>query len=125
MSFRLHPLAAAVLAFNSLPAAAQSAPAATEANAADPATTQATTLAPVRVEAGADSPIKAEALSSPKFTQPLVDTPQTIAVLKKELLVQQGALSLSDALRQTPGITFQQGENGNSTSGDALFLRGR
>lgn len=122
MLYRLRPLAAAVLAFHGLPAAAQS----TVGAEAKPSTSAepATTLAPVRVEDRVGSDIKADKLVSPKFTQPLVDTPQTISVLKKELLVQQGALSLSDALRQTPGITFQQGENGNSTSGDAVFLRG-
>lgn len=112
--FRLRPIAAAMLAFQAMPAAAEA--------TADPAAT--TTLSTVKVEDSAASDIKADQVASPKFTQPLVDTPQTISVLKKELLIQQGALSLSDALRQTPGITFQQGENGNSTSGDAVFLRG-
>ncbi len=113
LMFRLSPIAAAVLAFHAAPAVAQVA-------AAEPAAT----LPTVKVEDSAASEIKANQVSSPKFTQPLVDTPQTITVLKKELLQQQGALSLSDALRQTPGITFQQGENGNSTSGDSVFLRG-
>lgn len=110
--FRLSPIAAAVLAFHAGPAAAQTAP-------AEPATT----LPAVKVEDAA-SPIKAEKVASPKFTQPLLDTPQTITVIKKELMAQQGALSLTDALRQTPGITFQQGENGNTVSGDGIFLRG-
>ncbi|MCX7059840.1 MAG: catecholate siderophore receptor Fiu [Gammaproteobacteria bacterium] len=112
--FRLSPIAAAMLAFHAMPASAEA--------TADAAAT--TTLSTVKVEDSAASDIKADQVASPKFTQPLVDTPQTISVLKKELLIQQGALSLSDALRQTPGITFQQGENGNSTSGDAVFLRG-
>lgn len=112
--FRLSPIAAAVLVFHAMPASAQA--------TADAAA--ATTLSTVKVEDSAGSAIKADQVTSPKFTQPLVDTPQTISVLKKELLIQQGALSLTDALRQTPGITFQQGENGNSTSGDAVFLRG-
>ena len=38
-------------------------------------------------------------LSSPKFTQPIVDTPQTITVIRRELLQQQAATSLSEALR--------------------------
>lgn len=115
--FRLSPIAAAVLAFHAVPASAQ-------VPGPIAAAAPATTLPTVKVEDSAAGDIKADAVSSPKFTQPLVDTPQTISVLKKELLLQQGALSLSDALRQTPGITFQQGENGNSTSGDAVFLRG-
>jgi catecholate siderophore receptor len=37
---------------------------------------------------------------------------------------QQAATSLSDALRNTPGITLQLGENGNTTTGDSIFMRG-
>ena len=103
---------AAILAFHAGPAAAQT--------AAEPTAT----LPTVKVEDAAAGGIKADTVQSPKFTQPLIDTPQTINVVKKELMQQQGALTLTDALRLTPGITFQQGENGNTTSGDAVFLRG-
>jgi catecholate siderophore receptor len=62
---------------------------------------------------------------SPKFTQTLQDTPQTIEVLGKELLRQQGATTLTEALRNSPGVgTFYAGENGNTTTGDALYMRG-
>lgn len=67
---------------------------------------------------------KANALHSPKYTQALVDTPQTISVIKKELLQEQGATSLVEALRNTPGITLQLGENGNTSAGDAFQMRG-
>ena len=67
---------------------------------------------------------KADTVASPKFTQPLVDTPQTITVIKKDVLQQQVATSLSEALRNTPGITMQLGENGNTTTGDSIFMRG-
>jgi catecholate siderophore receptor len=40
------------------------------------------------------------------------------------VFAQQGALSLTDTLRNTPGITFQLGENGKTQSGDTLFMRG-
>lgn len=83
----------------------------------------ANTLREVKIEATADS-YKPEASSSPKFTQPLVDTPQTITVIKKEVLQDQGATTLTEALRNTPGITFQMGENGNTSTGDAVFMRG-
>jgi catecholate siderophore receptor len=66
----------------------------------------------------------AERLSSPKFTQPLVDTPQTVVVITKELLDDQALGSLSEALRNTPGITFTLGENGNTMAGDAVTMRG-
>ena len=50
----------------------------------------------VVVEEAEDS-YKAEEASSPKFTAPLLDTPQTITVLKKELLEDQAAGSLANA----------------------------
>jgi catecholate siderophore receptor len=67
-----------------------------------------------------------EAVSSPKFTQPIVDAPQTIAVIPPAVYEAQGATSLSDVLRNTPGITFFAGEGGsaNRTGGDAFYLRG-
>lgn len=67
---------------------------------------------------------KADKVSSPKQTQPLVDTPQTIVVVKKELFQQQAATSLSETLRNTPGITMLMGENGNTATGDSIFMRG-
>ncbi len=78
----------------------------------------------VKVEANALDSYKAEQVSSPKFTQPLVDTPQTIVVVKKELFQQQSATTLSEALRNTPGITMLMGENGNTSTGDSIFMRG-
>jgi catecholate siderophore receptor len=79
----------------------------------------------VKVEADAiESVYKAEKVSSPKFTQPLVDTPQTIVIVKKELFQQQAATTLSEALRNTPGITMLMGENGNTATGDSIFMRG-
>ena len=67
---------------------------------------------------------KVDTASSPKFTAPLLDTPQTITVIPKELLDDQGLGSLADALRNTPGITFTLGENGNTTAGDSITMRG-
>lgn len=79
----------------------------------------------VKVDADAIEPAyKADKVSSPKFTQPLVDTPQTIVVVKKELFQQQAATTLSEALRNTPGITMLMGENGNTATGDSIFMRG-
>lgn len=67
---------------------------------------------------------KADTSANTKFTKPLIDTPQTVQVIKKELLREQGVFSLTDALRNTPGITMQQGENGNSSTGDTFSMRG-
>ncbi|RYY75594.1 MAG: catecholate siderophore receptor Fiu [Gammaproteobacteria bacterium] len=82
-------------------------------------------LGTVKVNADAiNADFKAEKVSSDKFTQPLVDTPQTIVVVKKELFQQQAATSLSETLRNTPGITMLLGENGNTATGDSIFMRG-
>jgi catecholate siderophore receptor len=78
----------------------------------------------VVVTAEAEDSYKADSASSPKFTQPLLDTPQTITVIKEELLLDQASVSLTDALRNTPGITFTLGENGNTTAGDSVTMRG-
>ncbi len=83
-----------------------------------------TTLPTVKVQPAKDNELKADVLSSPKFTQPIVDTPQTITVIKKELLQQQAATSLSEALRNIPGVTMQLGENGSTQTGDSINLRG-
>ena len=62
--------------------------------------------------------------TSLKRTQPLLDTPQTVDVIKRELFEQQGATSLADALRNTPGITYQQGEKDSNVAGDTFQMRG-
>lgn len=72
-----------------------------------------------------DEDYKVDRVSSPKFTQPLLDTPQTIQVIDKDLFLQQGATTLTEALRNSPGVgTFYAGENGNTTTGDAVYMRG-
>ncbi|KQT36200.1 catecholate siderophore receptor Fiu [Methylophilus sp. Leaf414] len=70
------------------------------------------------------APFKADTSANTKFTKPLIDTPQTVQIIKKELLTEQGVFTLVDALRNTPGITIQQGENGNSSTGDTFSMRG-
>jgi catecholate siderophore receptor len=68
---------------------------------------------------------KADKAASVKYTEALVDTPQTITVIKRELIEQQGAVTLTEALQNTPGVgTFFLGENGNTTTGDAVYMRG-
>ncbi|HEX6637361.1 MAG TPA: catecholate siderophore receptor Fiu [Steroidobacteraceae bacterium] len=82
------------------------------------------TLPKVSVAAPEEETINVQRVASPKFTQALVDTPQTIAVVSQEVLQQQGATTLSHALRNTPGVTFLLGENGNTSTGDSIFMRG-
>ncbi|MBN6149485.1 catecholate siderophore receptor Fiu [Xanthomonas sp. AmX2] len=94
---------------------------AADAAAAD----QPTTLDKVDVEAQRAKRYLVEAPASPKFTQPLLDTPQTITVISKDLFTEQGATTLTEALRNSPGVgTFYVGENGNTTTGDAIYMRG-
>ncbi|QNK00494.1 catecholate siderophore receptor Fiu [Dyella telluris] len=82
-------------------------------------------LAGVQVEASATGDYKADNLASPKYTQPILDTTQTISVITKDLFLQQGATTLTDALRNSPGVgTFYVGENGSTSTGDAIYMRG-
>lgn len=80
----------------------------------------------VKIEADAiDTGYKAESVNSPKFTQPLRDTPQTIQVITSQVFTQQGATTLTEALRNSAGVgTFYAGENGNTATGDAIYMRG-
>ncbi len=64
------------------------------------------------------------AVSSPKFTAPLVDTPQTVNIIPREVFNQQGAASLADVLSNTPGITFLAGEGGHVSGANSMIMRG-
>ncbi|MCP5530048.1 MAG: TonB-dependent siderophore receptor [Opitutaceae bacterium] len=66
---------------------------------------------------------KESTLAAAKFNTPLIDTPQTITVIPKEVFDQQAVTSLRDILRNSPGITFQAGEGGNP-AGDQMTIRG-
>lgn len=66
---------------------------------------------------------KVEKANSPKYTAPLLDTPKTIIVMPAQLIQETGSISLADALRTVPGITFGAGEGGNP-QGDRPFIRG-
>jgi catecholate siderophore receptor len=81
-------------------------------------------LPEIKVQGVQDIPYKAEVSSSSKLVKPLLETPQMVSVIKKELLQEQGAVNLMDALRNTPGITMQLGENGNTAAGDTFQMRG-
>ena len=61
--------------------------------------------------------------ASKKYTAPLLDTPKTVTVIPQQVIKDTGALTLADALRTTPGITFGAGEGGNP-AGDRPFIRG-
>jgi len=91
------------------PAAAQSTP----ANPVE--------LPPVAVE-GTPNGYQATVPALPKLTEPLLDTPQSINVVPRQLLDDQGVSTVADALRNVPGISLGAGEAGNQ--GNNLTLRG-
>ncbi len=62
-------------------------------------------------------------LSSGKYTEPLLNTPQTINVISKEVMEEQGATTLRDVLKNVSGLTMTAGEGGNP-AGDNITLRG-
>ncbi|WP_420146349.1 TonB-dependent receptor [Sphingobium sp.] len=71
-----------------------------------------------------ESEVKVERAESPKYTRPLLDTPQTITVIGKATIQQQNLLTLRDVLSTVPGITFGAGEGGFGY-GDRIILRGQ
>jgi catecholate siderophore receptor len=69
------------------------------------------------------APYKVDRLASPKFTEPVLNTPKSITVLTKELLQDKNATTLKEVARTTAGITIGTGEGGNAF-GDRFFIRG-
>jgi catecholate siderophore receptor len=57
-----------------------------------------------------------------KFTESLVDTPQTVAVVPQFILQDEQNRTLMDAVRNVPGISIAAGESG--AHGDNLTIRG-
>ena len=68
----------------------------------------------------------APTVQSPKYPVPLRDVAQTVALVPREVIEEQGAVTLSDVLRNVPGITLQAGEGGgaSNTAGDMFNMRG-
>lgn len=62
--------------------------------------------------------------SSSKQTAPLLDLPQTVSVIPGTVIDEQQATNLTQVLRNTPGISFNAGENGFGTSASNFQLRG-
>ncbi len=81
---------------------------------------------PLPGQAGPVAPgeFKADYSASNKLTGPLLDTPQTVTVIPGTIISERGATNLTQALRNTPGITFDAGENGFATSTNNFNLRG-
>ncbi|HEX2886443.1 TonB-dependent siderophore receptor [Vineibacter terrae] len=66
---------------------------------------------------------KVDRASSPKMPEPLRDTPKSVVVIPKELIKEQGATTLRDVLRTTPGISLSTAEGGLAL-GDRITIRG-
>ncbi|WP_411727842.1 TonB-dependent receptor [Methyloglobulus sp.] len=83
------------------------------------------TLPEVKVRATADKEpsYKADTSSTGlKFEAPIRDIPQSITVVKEELVKSQNAFNLRDALKNVSGLTIAAGEGGRT--GDSITLRG-
>jgi catecholate siderophore receptor len=63
-----------------------------------------------------------DAVSMGKFTEDLLHTPQTVAVVPEFILHDQQNRTLMDAVRNVPGISIAAGESG--AQGDNLTIRG-
>lgn len=81
-------------------------------------------LPEVRVKGQAEGKDFAPAAASIGGTTPTLirDIPQTVTVINRAVLDSQGATSLTQALRNVPGITISAGEGG--AIGDNINLRG-
>lgn len=116
------PLAAALASLLASPAFAQALPAAS-ASAPAPAADAAAERMPTDLDAVRVEAERLRKASSPKYTEDLVDTPQSITVVTRETMDQQNLLGLQDVLGTLPGITFGAGEGGGGY-GDKINLRG-
>lgn len=67
---------------------------------------------------------KRERIQSKKATADVKNTPQTVTVVTEEVIEERGAETLTEVLRNTPGISFDAGENGFSAGGDEIYIRG-
>ncbi len=74
--------------------------------------------------AGENSYLPSTGFASPKQTAPILNTPQTVTVIPQAVIREQGGRNLSEVLRNTPGISFDAGENGFATSTNNFKLRG-
>lgn len=86
---------------------------------------QEVVLKDVKVKANRDKTTRFKAETSTtgsKTEMALRDIPQSVSVVKKELIESQNAFNLRDALRNVSGLTIAAGEGGRT--GDSITLRG-
>ncbi|XNM61180.1 TonB-dependent receptor plug domain-containing protein [Escherichia coli] len=76
-------------------------------------------------EASTPSLYAPQQCADPKFSRPVADTTRTMTVISEQVIKDQGATNLTDALKNVPGVgAFFAGQNGHSTTGDAIYMRG-
>lgn len=80
-------------------------------------------LNPIKVQGTRPAPFLVKESASDKFTAPVLDTAKSLQIMPRELIQEQAASTLTDVLRNAPGITFGAGEGGNPL-GDRPFIRG-
>ncbi len=70
------------------------------------------------------APYKVDHLqASGKFPEPLLNTPKTVTAISREVLADENATSLKQAVLNAAGVTLGTGEGGNAF-GDRFFIRG-
>jgi catecholate siderophore receptor len=84
---------------------------------------QVAKLDTIRIQAATEQSLKVDQSANTKFIAPLLDTPKSVSVISKQLIQDTQVTTLSDALRNVPGITLGAGEGGNP-NGDRPFIRG-
>jgi catecholate siderophore receptor len=96
------------------------------ADAPPPDANEEIVLKDVKVKAARDkkeTAYKADtAATGSKIAMPIRDIPQSVSVVKKELIQSQNAFNLRDALKNVSGLTIAAGEGGRT--GDSITLRG-
>ena len=115
MKNRLTPIASALLALSAAAPAWSQTTATTASATADGTAAAVTAAVPVQqveVKAEGGQDFSKNVVSINKLSADLHDVPQSVTVLSKALLQSQGASSLSDALRNVPGVTLGGAEGG-------------
>jgi catecholate siderophore receptor len=82
----------------------------------------ATPVTGVEVTGAGTPDYKVDTVSISKLTQPMVDTPQQIESISRQLMQDRGAVNLNDVLRNASGVSLGAGES--SWQGTNLTLRG-
>jgi len=91
-----------------------------QSQAPDKPSTQDPPKVKVEVVGSPDTYKVEDSATATRVATPLRDTPQTLTVVPRSVLLEQNAQSLGDAVRSAPGVTVAQGE-GNR---DQIVMRG-